>query len=88
MKFLGKNGNLFKTQLFGLKFKLREIILAWNYICQRRRDEAGDPVGGHFRKTTPALQPAACSVAWDLRFPIGISRLTGFKYKQMQSKMR
>lgn len=57
MKFLGKNGNFFKNQLFGLKFKLREIIYA------SERDEAGDPVGGHFRKTTPALQPAAWCVA-------------------------
>ena len=25
---------------------------------------------------------------WDARFPVGISWLTGLKYKQMQSKMR
>lgn len=76
---------------------LKLSCLAWNLSCVKlfwreiiyanECDEAGDPVGGHFRKTTPALQPAAYSVAWDLRFPIGISRLIGFKYTQMQSKI-
>lgn len=48
--------------------------------------EAGDPVGSHFRKTTPALQPAACCVLLETH-DFGISRLTGLKYKQMKSKI-